>query len=120
MKTRHSWRSSNQEAVMQPELEAFLQGVFGCYDPSASPAFLTLTAIHPDGRHPAPSRHIRLNDRQALNMALADLLEANRRGWGAYFGVAPRQADLGRWTRGGKQQLASLPALFIDLDRPHE
>jgi hypothetical protein len=78
--------------------------------------YLTLTAIHPDRKHPTPSRHVPLHDEPALIEALEDLLAANARGWGAYFGVAARRANLGRWSRGGKSQLTSLPALFVDMD----
>jgi hypothetical protein len=78
--------------------------------------YLTLTAIHPDKHHPTPSRHVRLHDGPALIEALKHLLEANAQGWGAYFGVAPRQTNLGRWRRGGKDDLVCLPAVFVDID----
>jgi hypothetical protein len=78
--------------------------------------YLTLTAIHPDRNHPTPSRHVPLHNNLALTGALEHLLAANVRGWGAYFGVAPRRANLGRWRRGGKSHLANLPALFVDMD----
>lgn len=84
------------------------------------PAYLTLTAIHPDAAHPTPSRHVPLGAESALNSALARLMAANTRGWGAYFGVALRQRDLGRWSRGGKEDLVLLPALYIDLDEPSD
>src|SRR5260221_10501826 len=45
-------------------------------------------------------------------------MRANTLGWGAYVGIAPRRADLGRWRRGRKCDLAGLPALFIDVDQP--
>jgi hypothetical protein len=82
--------------------------------------FLTFTAIHPDGQHPTPSRHVPLSDRACLTRTLDRLTAANRTGWGAYVAVAPRKMDLGRWRRGGKNDLVALPALFADIDRPPE
>ncbi len=81
-------------------------------------AFLTFSAIHPDGDRPTPSRHVQLGDEAALHGVLAHLAMANRAGWGAYFGVATRQHDLGRWSRGGKSELTELTALFVDIDQP--
>ncbi len=46
------------------------------------------------------------------------LLSRCVREWGAYFGVATRTRNLGRWLRGGKSDLALLPALFVDIDDP--
>lgn len=89
-------------------LRALFEGVEG--------GFLTLTAIHPDKKHPAPSRHVPVGDEAMLAETLARLHAANAQGWGAYFAVAPRKADLGRWRRGGKADLAALPALFVDVD----
>jgi len=51
---------------------------------------------------------------------LARLQNANAKGWGAYFGVATRVRNLGRWSRGGKTELAALPALFVDIDHPEQ
>src|SRR5262245_32354308 len=101
---------------MRSETELFLDSLFHPLVEQA--AFLTFTAIHPDGKHPTPSRHIPVGDSIALKIALDDLFHANELGWGAYVGVAPRQADWGRWARGGKGDLAELPALFIDADDP--
>lgn len=81
-------------------------------------SYLTLTAIHPDKAHPAPSRHIRLDDEVGLDDALIRLSRMQDLGYGAFFGVATRRADLGRWTRGGRPDLALLPALFADVDKP--
>jgi len=81
-------------------------------------SYLTLTAIHPDKAHPAPSRHIRLDDGAGLEDALTRLSRMQDLGYGAFFGVATRRADLGRWTRGGRADLALLPALFADVDKP--
>ncbi|MBI5668415.1 MAG: hypothetical protein HZC41_10450 [Chloroflexi bacterium] len=41
---------------------------------------------------------------------------ANGLGWGAYFAVGLRQKGMGRWRRGGKNDILALPALFVDLD----
>jgi hypothetical protein len=103
---------------MYPETEAFLRGLFGRCGQAGQPEFLTLTAIHPGGGLSSPSRHVPLADKVALAEAMDRLLTANSQGWGAYITVAPRQANLGRWSRGGKGDLAELPALFIDADEP--
>jgi hypothetical protein len=85
---------------------------------SCTTGHLTLTAIHPDGQHATPSRHIPLHNDLALHTALADLHRANQAGWGVFFGVATRQHNLGRWRRGGQADLLELPALFVDIDLP--
>jgi len=82
--------------------------------------FLTFTAIHPDGLHPTPSRHVPLSDRACLTHTLERLKAANDQGWGAYVAVATRKANLGRWRRGGQDDLLALSALFADIDRPSE
>jgi hypothetical protein len=79
---------------------------------------LTLTAIHPDGKHPTPSRHIRLDDKSALHDAFARLDATNALGWGAYFAVGLRRPGLTRWKRGGAADVLALPALFVDVDDP--
>jgi len=79
---------------------------------------LTLTAIHPEGKHPTPSRHIPLDDRTALQDELAQLDRANGLGWGAYFAVGLRRHGLTRWQRGGAADVVALPALFVDVDDP--
>ncbi len=79
-------------------------------------ARLTLTAIHPDGQHATPSRHIPLHDGVALQSALAGLDRANALGWGAYFAVGLRRLGLTRWQRGGAADVVALPALFVDVD----
>jgi hypothetical protein len=81
-------------------------------------SFLTLTAIHPDGKHPTPSRHIRLDDAPAMHDAFARLDAANALGWGAYFAVGLRRSGLNRWKRGGAADVVALPALFVDVDDP--
>jgi hypothetical protein len=85
---------------------------------TADGARLTLTALHPDGRHRTPSRHIPLHDTAALHAALRDLDRANTLGWGAYFAVGLRRAGLSRWQRGGVADVVVLPALFVDVDDP--
>jgi hypothetical protein len=79
---------------------------------------LTLTAIHPDGKHSTPSRHIPLHDTAALREALTDLDRANALGWGAYFAVGLRRSGLTHWQRGGAADVVALPALFVDVDDP--
>jgi hypothetical protein len=81
-------------------------------------AHLTLTAIHPDGKHPTPSRHIPLHNQAALRNALIDLDRANTLSWGAYFAVGLRRPGLTRWQRGGAVDVVALPALFVDVDDP--
>jgi hypothetical protein len=80
--------------------------------------YLTLTAIHPDGKHSTPSQHLRLDDAPALRDAFARLDAANALGWGAYFAVGLRRPGLTRWKRGGAAEVVALPALFVDVDDP--
>jgi len=80
--------------------------------------FLTFTAIHPDGRHPTPSRHVPVDNRACLARTLDKLLVANEQGWGAYIAVATRKTNLGRWRRGREDDLLALPTLFVDVDDP--
>jgi hypothetical protein len=94
----------------------FLEALFA----RCEQGFLTLTAIHPDGQHPAPSRHVPVGDPACLARTLDRLSAANEQGWGAYVAVATRKADLGRRRRGGQDDLLALPALFADIDRPPE
>jgi hypothetical protein len=75
-----------------------------------------LTAIHPDGKHRTPSRHIPLNQPDQLHEALQRLLQANRLGWGAFVAVGLRQRGLTRYRRGSERDLLALPAVFVDLD----
>jgi len=79
-------------------------------------ASITLTAIHPDGEHRSPSRHIALKQRQQIQASLEKLQIANDRGWGAFIGIGLRQKGLGRYRRGGEQEIRALPALFADVD----
>jgi hypothetical protein len=80
--------------------------------------FLTLTTLHPDGKHSTPSRHIRLDDAPALHDAFARIEAANALGWGAYFAVGVRRPGLTRWKRGGSADVVALPAMFVDVDDP--
>jgi len=77
---------------------------------------LTLTAIHPDGQHSTPSRHISLTSQSALEYALQRLTNANTLGWGAYFAVGLRKPGLSRFQRGSVTDVAALPALYVDVD----
>jgi hypothetical protein len=99
---------------MRTDTLEFLEALFA----PCEQGFLTFTAIHPDGRHPTPSRHVPVADRSCLARTLDRLTGANERGWGAYVAIATRKTNLGRWRRGGKGDLLALPALFVDIDRP--
>jgi hypothetical protein len=101
---------------MRSDTLAFLEALFA----PCEQGFITFTAMHPDGQHPTPSRHVPVGDRACLAHTLARLTNANRQGWGAYVAVATRKTNLGRWRRGGKSDLLALPALFVDIDRPPE
>ncbi len=97
--------------------QAFFDALFAhCTD--YADACLTLTAIHPDGKHSTPSRHILLHDTAALREALTDLDRANALDWGAYFAFGLRRPGLTRWQRGGAADVVALPALFVDVDDP--
>lgn len=97
---------------MNGEPFTFLQALYE----GVEEGFLTFTAIHPDQHRPTPSRHVPIGDKRLLMDTLSRLQSANAQGWGAYFSVSTRKTDLGRWRRGGKVDLAALPALFVDLD----
>lgn len=99
---------------MNPNTLAFLEALFA----PCEQGFLTFTAIHPDGQHSSPSRHVPIGNQVRLTHTLERLIEANRAGWGAYVAIAARKTDLGRWRRGRKEDLLALPALFADIDRP--
>ncbi len=101
---------------MNAETLDFLKALFA----PCEQGFLTFTAIHPDGQHPTPSRHVPVGDPARLARTLDRLRAANELGWGAYVAVATRKTDLGRWRRGGQDDLLALPALFADIDRPPE
>jgi hypothetical protein len=86
--------------------------------PAPADGFLTLTAMAPDRQQATPSRHIPIHDHDHLNEAIHRLDQTNQMGWHALLGIASRQTDLGRWQRGGRDQLTALPALFVDIDQP--
>lgn len=88
------------------------------FERASAPGYVTLSALPPADTQPTPSRHIEVHDLTRLTAALDDLQTANRQGWGAVVGIALRKANLGRWHRGGKSDLTSLPALFVDCDHP--
>ncbi|MCL4237665.1 MAG: RepB family DNA primase [Anaerolineae bacterium] len=99
---------------MHPDTQAFLEALFA----PCEQGFLTFTAIHPDGQHPTPSRHVPVGDLACLTRTVERLTEANQQGWGAYVAIATRKTNLGRWRRGGLDDLLALPALFVDVDDP--
>jgi hypothetical protein len=92
----------------------FLEALFA----PCEQGFLTLTAIHPDGQHATPSRHLPIGNHVCLAYLLDRLMAANEQGWGAYVAIATRKTNLGRWRRGGENNLLALPALFVDVDDP--
>jgi len=100
---------------MNTDARTFIDALFAQCSPSS---FVTLTALPPNPDLPTPSRHIRLDDDAALSDALERLDAVNRLGWSGIVGVGTRSADIGRWRRGAKTDLAELPALFVDLDKP--
>jgi len=111
-----SWCCSDAMLNSQSR-KAFFDALLACC--TAYPdACLTLTAIHPDGKHSTPSRHIPLDHPATLRDALTDLNKANAQGWGAYFAVGVRRPGLTRWQRGGAGDVIALPALFVDVDDP--
>jgi hypothetical protein len=101
--------------TMHPDTLPFLHALYASVQ-----GFITLTALHPDGKRLAPSRHLLLNDEVAFENALECLHKANARGWGAYLSIATRKRDLGRWRRGTRNDLFALPALFVDIDKNPE
>ncbi len=103
---------------MYSDTRAFLSGLLACNRPFRQPAFLTLTAIHPDGNWRTPSRHIPTGNQSMLDDALQRLFVANQMGWGAYVAIGLRKSDLGRWRRGGNADVLALPALYADVDHP--
>ncbi|NDJ87362.1 MAG: hypothetical protein GYB66_15900 [Chloroflexi bacterium] len=63
-------------------------------------ACLTLTAIHPDGRHRTPSRHIPLDRPDLLDEALARLVATNQLGWDPFVAVGLPRHGLTRYQQG--------------------
>jgi hypothetical protein len=105
---------------MFPDTLTFLDALLARCASYHQTACLTLTAMHPDGKHPTPSRHVPLNDRSVLQDTLDRLETANQMGWGAFFGVGLRKTGLTRWQRGGTDDVIALPALFADVDDPSQ
>ncbi len=98
---------------MISEAQMFLDALFARCDPES---LLTLTALPPIANMPTPSHHIRLYDSATLSNALERLELANEKGWSGVIGIGTRRVNLGRWRRGGKDDLVALPALFVDID----
>jgi hypothetical protein len=105
---------------MFAESHVFLEQLMGKARAVFPHAYLSLSAIHPDRQHSVPSRHIHLDDKDSLKLALAKLMQSNELGWGAFVAVGLRKQDLGRWRRGGLADVLALPALFVDIDAPAE
>lgn len=105
---------------MFPDTLTFLDALLGRCASYHQTACLALTAMHPDGKHPTPSRHVPLHDRSVLQDTLDRLEAANQLGWGAFFGVGLRKTGLTRWQRGGADDVVALPALFADVDDPSQ
>lgn len=103
---------------MRDETSLFLRYLLARSHPFRQTTCLTFTAMHPDRTHPCPSRHVPLDDEHALNESVEDLYAANALGWGGFVGVGLRRQALGRWRRGGTDDVAALPALFVDVDDP--
>lgn len=81
--------------------------------------YLTFTMIHPtDRKQRVPSRHIHTCNTDDIYKTLELIHQSNAMGWGAYVGIGYRKNALPRYTRGGKSDIAALPALFADVDRP--
>ncbi len=100
---------------MRDERDLFFDALFHRTAPHDE-ACITLTAIHPDGSRPHPSRHVQFADKAALRDALADLDAANRQGWGAFVAIGLRRPGLSRWQRGSVDDVVALPAVFVDID----
>lgn len=103
---------------MHPDMLEFIDLLYERCTSQYASYPITFTAIHPDGQHPTPSRHILLNDRAALLNTLQRLSDTNGMGWGAYFAVGLRRPGLTRWKRGGAADVVALPAFFTDIDHP--
>src|SRR5258707_6848357 len=100
---------------MYPDTLPFLQALY-----ASMQGFVTLTDIGPDRKCLAPSHHIPVDNAAALENTLERLHTANSRGWGVYVSIATRKSNLGRWRRGGRNDLLALPALFVDIDHEPE
>jgi len=82
--------------------------------------YITLTMIHPDKRYSSPSHHHAWDDIDGIMASVQAMWDTQERGYGygAFFGVATRKADLGRYKRGGVDELGSLSYLYADIDQP--
>ena len=67
--------------MIKASLESAVVGDIQFLLDKAGEGFVTLTAIHPEGTHPTPSRHIPMHDDKALERALKRLSAANERGF---------------------------------------
>ncbi|MEO1167000.1 MAG: hypothetical protein AAFV98_24685, partial [Chloroflexota bacterium] len=94
----------------------FIQQLFSRCGAYRDSGYITLTAIHPDGKHRTPSRHIPLDQPNALQDALQRLHAANEMSWDAFVALGLRRRGLGRYRRGGADDLLALSALFVDVD----
>lgn len=103
---------------MFPDTLVFLDALLARCASYQDTACLTLTAMHPDGHHATPSRHISWHNHSALQDALDRLEAANDLGWGAFFAVGLRKTGLTRYQRGGAADVVALPALYADVDDP--
>lgn len=103
---------------MFPDTLVFLDAILSRCASYQQTTCLTLTAMHPDGLHPTPSRHIPLYNKSALHEALQRMETANNLGWGAFFAVGLRKTGLTRYRRGGAADVVALPALYADVDDP--
>src|SRR5690606_7525649 len=103
---------------MHPDTLAFLDVLYERGESARSSARLTLTAIHPNGKFPTPSRHIELKDRVALLDTQLWLSACSRMGWGASLAVGLRKRGGSRWKRGCSPVGVALPAFYTDMDGP--
>lgn len=71
--------------------------------------WLTLFAAHPDGRR--TTKWAPTSNAADLAVDAAELAE-----WNVWFGCATRKTKLDAGRRGGKDDCASIPALWIDID----
>ena len=72
-----------QQSLLPSAIHSFLDALLARSGDYRERACLTLTAIHPDGQHRTPSRHVLLHRPDLLDEAMARLLATNRLGWGA-------------------------------------
>src|SRR5690606_15786700 len=116
--TKHRGRIAHPtgNVLIPDETCQFLEALLARSDAYLHNACLTLTAIHPDGKHRTPSRHIPLDQPTLLENALTSLMETNRLGWGAFVAMGLRKQGLSRYQRGTESDILALPAVFVDVD----